>query len=270
MPIKELLNAGRLGQAIEELTQQVKGRPADTSLRVSLFELLCFAGALDRAGKQLEVIATQGSGMVAEVAVQVYRDLLAAEQSRRDVFHGNALPRFLLPPPPYIEAHVLMVKKMQDAPAEALALLPAAEEEFPALPGRIAERSFSSIRDADDRLGPILEVFHGADYVWLPLEQIKQFQVSEPRSIRDLLWARVKIETYDQSVGDVVVPALYVDSYRHPNDQVRLGRLTEWEMVQDQLVWGSGQRMFLIDDREVPLLELRDVQLAPAASQVGA
>ena len=270
MEIRELLNSGHLDQAIEELTRQVKSRPADVSLRVSLFELLCFAGALDRAGKQLEVIGTQGTGAIAEVALQIYRDLLAAERMRREVFHGTALPRFLLPPPPYIESHVLLVKKLQSAPGEALALLPAAEEEFPALQGRIGEQPFSSFRDADDRIGPILEVFHGPDYVWLPLEQIKQFQVSEPKSIRDLLWARVKVETYEQSVGDVVVPALYVDSYQHADEQVRLGRITGWEIVEDQLVHGAGQRVFLIDDREVPLLELRDVQLAPAASQVGA
>jgi type VI secretion system protein ImpE len=260
MTPRELLNAGHLGQAIQELTQQVKARPTDTSLRVFLFELLSFEGAWDRADKQLDVIATQADGAVAELAVQVYRDLIAAERVRRAVFHGDALPKFLLSPPSYIDQSVLLVKKMVAAPKEAVALLPAAEELYPALAGRFGDSLFSTFRDADDRLAPVLEVFHGADYVWLPLEQIGRLQVSEPKSLRDLLWARAKVETYEQSVGDVFVPALYVDTHTHADDQVRLGRMTNWQAIEDQLVCGAGQRVFLVDHEERSLLELRDVQ----------
>lgn len=267
MTFRELLSAGHLTRAVEEATQQVKAKPADTSLRVSLFELLCFEGALDRADKQLEVIAAQTTGPGAELAVQAYRDLLSAERMRRQVFHGDALPKFLLPPPSYVEAHVLMVKKLRAAPAEAIALLPDAEEQFPALSGKTPDKSFSSFRDADDRIAPVLEVFHGAHYVWLPLEQIRHVQVSEPKSVRDLVWARARIETHEQSVGDVFVPALYVDTHSQSNEQVRLGRVTEWQLVDEQLVFGVGQRLFLMDDQEVSLLELRDVQFESAADR---
>ena len=48
--------------------------------------------------------------------------------------------------------------------------LPAAEaeEQYP-LSGRMAIAVPRC--DADDRIAPIPEVFHGADYVWLPIEQ---------------------------------------------------------------------------------------------------
>jgi len=265
MTFRELLDAGDLTGAIEELNRQVKAKPADASLRVSLFELLCFEGDLERAAKQLEVIAVQKSGPAAELAAQQYRDLLDAERMRRNVFHGDALPKFLLPPPPYVEAHVLLIKKLQTSPAEGAALLTAAEEQFPALTGHAGEKAFGACRDADDRIGPVLEVFHGPNYVWLPLEQIAQLQVAEPKSARDLLWARVRVQTYEQSVGDVVVPTLYVDSHRQADQRIRLGRVTEWEMVADLLVRGMGQRVFLLDDREVPFLELRDLQFEAVA-----
>ena len=264
MTFRELLDAGDLGSAIDDLTRQVKARPADTSLRVSLFELLCFTGDLDRAGKQLEVVGAQASGPGGELAVQGYRDLISAERARRDVFHAGALPKFLLPPPPYVEAHVIIIKKLQREPADAVAMLPAAEEQFPALAGATPTQSFASFRDADDRIAPVLEVFHGANYVWLPLEQIAHIQVTEPKSIRDLLWARARVETYEQSVGDVVVPALYVDSHLHGDANVRLGRATEWQLVEEQLVAGVGRRVFLLDDKEVSLLEVRDLQFTMA------
>lgn len=262
MTAKELLDGGRLVEAVQAVTQEVRQRPAETSLRVMLFELLCFEGALDRAAKQLDVIATQGTSIASELAVQVYKDLLVAEQTRHGVFHANALPKFLLTPPAYADHYVLLVKKLQQAPKEAAALLPEAEDAFPAIPGSHAGRAFGAFRDADDRLGPMLEVFHGSDYLWVPIEQIARLQVFEPKSVRDLIWARARLEMVEQSVGDVFIPALYVDTSVNPDQQVRLGRLTSWQTVEDQLVFGAGRRMFLVDGEEQSLLDLRDVTFA--------
>lgn len=269
MTPKELLEVGNLGDAVQELTNQVKSRPADTRLRVSLFELLCFEGAFDRASKQLEVIATQGDGLKTEMAVQVYRDLLTAERVRQQVFHDGALPKFLLSPPPYADQYVVLVKKLAHAPHEAASMLAAAEEQFPAISGRLGDRAFATFRDADDRVAPMLEIFHGSSYVWLPLEQIKRLQVTEPRSLRDLMWAHARVETYEESVGDVFIPVLYADTYTSQNDQVRLGRITEWQALEDQLVYGTGQRVFLVDEHEIPLLDLRDVRFNAPGTTAG-
>jgi type VI secretion system protein ImpE len=271
MTPKELLEIGNLGDAVKELNNQVKAKPADTRLRVSLFELLCFEGAFDRAVKQLDVVAGQGEGtMQSELAIQVYRDLIAAERVRQQVFHDGALPKFLLTPPAYADRYVVLVKKLAKEPKEAATLLAEAEELFPALSGRVGDRAFASFRDADDRVAPMLEVFHGSSYLWLPLEQIKHLQVSEPKSLRDLMWVHARVETYEESIGDVFIPVLYVDTHSHRNDQVRLGRLTEWQALEDQLVYGAGQRVFLVDDQEIPLLELRDVRFDTPSDQAGA
>lgn len=270
MTAKELLDVGRLDDAVRELTTQVKARPADTSLRVFLFELLCFAGEFDRAVRQLDVIAGQGTAVGTELAVQVYRELIAAEAVRQQFFHGDALPKFLLPPPAYIDRYVMLVKALARAPKDAVTMLPEAEEQFPAIAGRVGGREFSSLRDADDRVGPVLEAFHGATYLWLPLEQIRRIEVTAPKSLRDLAWAHARVETYEESVGDVFIPALYVDTARHADAQVRLGRMTQWDAVQDELVCGAGRRVFLIDDEEVSLFELADVQIDPPAGAAGA
>ncbi len=213
MTAKELLTAGQLDEAVRTLTQEVKARPADTSLRIFLFELLCFQGDFDRAVKQLDVIAAQGNVMDTALAVQIYRDLIAAERMRQQVFHDGALPQFFLSPPPYADRYVVLVKKMAQAPGDAVSLLAEAEEQFPATAGRFGDRAFSSFRDADDRLGPVLEVFHEGKYLWLPHAQIRRLQVTQPKSLRDTIWAHAKIETDEGSVGDVFLPALV---RRHP------------------------------------------------------
>src|SRR5438128_2688391 len=95
---RTLFDAGRLGDAVAELTESLRLRPADTGLRTFLFELLCFQGDLDRAEKQLGVLVHQSGDARIALAVQVYGQLLAAERLRRDVFHGQALPKFVTPP----------------------------------------------------------------------------------------------------------------------------------------------------------------------------
>src|SRR5215208_92375 len=141
MTPKELLGAGRLDDAVLQLTQEVKARPADTRLRVFLFELLCFQGEFVRAAKQLEVIDSQGD-VANALAVQVYRDLLAAEEMRRQVFHNGALPKFYLSPPAYADSYVMLVKKLAHSPGEAASLVAAAEEQFPAVGGHLGDRRF--------------------------------------------------------------------------------------------------------------------------------
>lgn len=261
---KQLFDAGRLREAIQSVTQEVKSRPTDVRARTFLFELLCLDGDFDRALKQLDVLASQSANPEDAMAVQVYRDLITAEQTRRAVFHATALPKFFFPPPGYIEAYVVIVQQLAAAPAEAAGRLAAAEEQLPAWTGRYGEELFSSFRDADDRVAGVFEVFHGPNYLWLPIDQVRRIRVDEPRSLRNMIWARAEIETNDASVGSVFLPALYVDTPGHPDDQVRLGRDTDWRVVEDQLVCGAGARQFLVDGREVPLLELRDVQFNAA------
>jgi type VI secretion system protein ImpE len=262
---RALFEAGRLTDAVHELTEQVRSRPADAGLRTFLFELLCFQGDLDRARKQLGVMATQISDPGIELAVQVYEQLLAAEGTRRDVFHGDALPKFVTPPGEHVERYLILLRKMTAPAAEVAALLEQAEEASPEIGGERKGQRFSSLRDADDRVAGVLEVFHGTDYLWVPFDQITRLEIEVPTKLRELMWARARLQVADQPEGEVFIPALYVDSYRHEQETVRLGRSTEWEAWQDQMVIGSGQRVFLVDGQDVSLFDLGDVGFAATA-----
>ena len=93
MTAKELLDAGHLSAAVEQVNQEVRLHPIDSRLRTFLFELLCFAGDFQRAERQLDVISQQDAK--AEVGVQVYRNVLIAEKARRRLFAEGLCPRFL-------------------------------------------------------------------------------------------------------------------------------------------------------------------------------
>ena len=124
MNARELLEAGRLTAAIEALNGELKARPNDLPGRTILFDLLCYAGDLTRAERQLDVIGHQGGGAEAAIGVRFYQNLLAAEKARTRLFAEGVRPRFLLEPPPAVSQHLEALDRIREGRAdEARALL---------------------------------------------------------------------------------------------------------------------------------------------------
>jgi type VI secretion system protein ImpE len=265
MKAKELLDAGRLSAAIDEVTREVKAHPADFRLRTFLFELLAFAGDFERARRQLDVLGTENSKT--EAGTLMYRTVLAAEEARQKVFSSGLRPTFLFGEPSYVHQHLEAINRLrQDRLDEATALLEAAEEARPALSGKLNGQQFGDFRDADDLLGPFLEVFVQEQYVWLPMEQVSRIEVTPPTQLRDLLWIQAKIQGRPGAVGEVFLPVLYPGSSANDNEQIRLGRMTDWETLGDGLVRGVGQRMFFVGEEERALLDIKEITFEQPAA----
>jgi type VI secretion system protein ImpE len=255
---KELLDAADLQGAIDCVTREVKASPLDMQRRTLLFELLCFAGELDRAERQLEVIGSQSAQ--SEIGVQVYRNNIEAERRRKKLFSDGLEPHFLIPPPAYVDELMNAANRAREGHTkEARASLDRAEEESPALRGSFNNREFQHLRDWNDFTAPVLELFVRSDYVWLPFEQIRRIETDAPRHLRDLIWTPARIEARDGTIGEVYIPTLYVNSDRHANDLVRLGRMTEWKTMDEDLFIPQGLRVFMVDDEYKSLLEARSI-----------
>ncbi len=264
MNAKELFDGGNLSGAIEQVTQDVKANPRDLQSRIFLFELLCFAGEYDRARRQLDAVAQTSDDVKVEMGAQLYRSALQAEMARREFFNGtNRMPKFFSEPPAYAVLHVDAARKLnQNQVDEAETLLKASAGARPAIKGRADARPFADFCDGDDLLGPFLEVFFQGDYYWLPFEQIQRIELQSPRTLRDLIWTPVAVQFGERPRCDVFVPALYCGSHQHPDDLVKLGRMTEWKSLGSEFLLGLGQRTFMADDEERPLLEIRTVEFS--------
>ena len=55
--------------------------------------------------------------------------------------------------------------------------------------------------------------------------------MNPPRFPRDLLYVPARLELADEA-GEVFLPALYPGSHEHADDQVRLGRMTDWKALE--------------------------------------
>jgi type VI secretion system protein ImpE len=233
MTALELFNSGRLQEAIQALGEEVRNMPLDNKRRTFLFELLCFAGEYDRAAKHLNLLADSSQG--ASLGALLYRSALHAEKTRQQMFLDRSYP---------------------------------ASKETAEISGTWNGQPLESFCDADERLGGSLEVFVAGSYTWIALEQIASIEIPKPKRLRDLIWTPAVLTAAPAfrslELGEVLLPVLYPLSWKHHDDSVRLGRSTVWEEVEGTLEPASvpcGQKMFLIDDQEIPMLELGRVEL---------
>jgi type VI secretion system protein ImpE len=261
---EELFAAGRLTEAIEAQNAQVRSKPTDQDERFMLFALLCFAGDLERAEKQLDVLAAQDER--ARSGGLVYRALLASELERRMVFSGKSKPVFPPNAPAYASKRLEALALVRSGEYEAAErVLDAAVAETPVPTGKVNGSAFSGFRDYDDVLGSILEVFAGGRCLWIPLDHVRRLTIGEPATALDTLWLPAQLEDADGETAQVYLPALYAGSHERDDAALRTGRRTEW-LERGGLYAGAGQRIFLRGSQEgteeIPALSLRSLEIA--------
>jgi type VI secretion system protein ImpE len=236
MKAKALYQAGKLNEAIESLSAELRDNPTDAQRRTFLFELLCFAGDYDRADKHLNFLSGQSSQ--AQMGAVLYMSALHAERLRHKLFAESDFPT---------------------APVD----------ESKARGGTWNGQPFESIEDSDPRIGARLELFAAGAYLWIPFEHIEVMEFQPPKRVRELLWRPALVRTgpafKDKELGEVMVPVLSPFSWKNKDDQVKLGRATVWETPEGGDPLPQGQKTYLIDGEDIPILELEKIEFrAPA------
>jgi type VI secretion system protein ImpE len=223
--------------AMKALSAELRDNPTDARRRTFLFELLCFAGEWERADKQLEVLGQ--AGPESEMGVLLYRSALFAERQRHDLFQRGELPA-----------------ELEDTGAERN--------------GMVNDKPFTYFADADPRIGARLELFAAGNYLLLPIEHVASIQIPPPKRLRDLIWTPAAVRTTPSfkgsELGEVLLPVLAPFSWRHPEEAVRLGRMTVWEKTDGgEFQVPFGQKVWQVDDEDVPFLELRALEFNSAS-----
>jgi type VI secretion system protein ImpE len=238
MTPKQLFDAGKVRDAQQQLTAYLRDHPTDIGQRTFLFELLCFSGDYERAGKQLSVLS--GGGSQAELGAVLYYAALHAEKTRHET----------------IENQQFSQSANTDSPT-----------------GELNGRPFCSLRDADPDLGARLEVFAAGAYLWIPFKHIASLEMEPPRKLRDTLWRPAMVKTgpgfQGAELGEVLIPAIYPFSWKHPNEAVWLGRVTAWAADDAGTEYPSGQRIWLMDGEEVPFLEINSLEFSSVQPNAG-
>jgi type VI secretion system protein ImpE len=257
----EHFQAGRLQDAVDAALADVKKNPNDTDRRGLLTELLCFVGDWERADKQVDTIGHQDPQAI--VGLSLIRQLIRAEVSRKECFESGRAPELLAEASPAIRQSLegLAALRAGDA-AAAATLLAEAEKLRIAVGGVSGGQKFDDFRDLDDVTAGVFEVLTSTGkYYWIPIERVQTIEFHPPKRPRDLLWRHVEMSVEDGPHGDVYLPAVYfAPGADQLEDQLRLGRGTDWTGGDGAPMRGRGQRMFLVGDEAVSIMQLETIE----------
>jgi type VI secretion system protein ImpE len=262
---RELYRAGKLGDAIAAMNEEVKKNPLDTARRGFLAELLCAAGNFERADKMLEALGVQEPLAVPTIAL--FRQCIRAEQARQQLWTDGRVPDLLGDATPVVRLLLeAVVATREGRAADALRLVAEAEEVRPKPKGTCDGKPFDDFRDLDDMTSAVFEVLTSTGkYFWIPVDRVESVEFRAPARPRDLLWRRAHMIVKDGPDGEVYVPAVYA-GIAEADESARLGRSTDWRGGDTSPVRGVGQRTLLVGEEARPILEITNLVFEVPAS----
>ena len=254
--------------ALKQLTEAVKANPADSKLRVFLFQLLCVLGQWDRALTQLELCAEMDASALA--MREMYREAIRCECLREDVFAGKKSPMLFGEPEGWIALLIESLLRLgRGETAEASRLREQAFADAPATPGKADDQAFGWIADADMRLGPVLEAIINGRYYWVPFSRLLRISIEAPTDLRDFIWVPAQLQFANGGETIALLPSRYPGSSANADGLVALARKTVWDEPEPGVYYGSGQRVFATDVADLAMLDIRTISLEPTQDAEG-
>lgn len=259
MQALNLLNQGKLDEAADAAIDFVRNNPGDAGGREILAELFCLRGDLERADKQCETLLVQQPA--AALSASLLRQLIRAETARRECWHSGRLPDFIGEPGEVCKQTLAALLAIRSGePVQASEILAELAEKQTPHSGTCNGQGFADFRDLDDLCAGLWEVLTSTGkYFWLPVERITNAEFSPVTRPRDLLWRQCTLSVADGPEGVVYIPSLYIDTdLSQPSDE-RLGRATNWVEEDDAPVRGLGQRLFLVGEEELGIMQIETI-----------
>ena len=262
---EKLISAGQLQEALAAVQQEIRANPGDARLRIFLFQLLSVLGQWEKALTQLQVLRDLDADCM--LLAQIFKPVVECEPLREGGFFRPA------------RSHDLWGAGRMDRQvgrcasttrrgkaAAARELREQAFEAAPEIPGKINDRPFQWIADADSRLGPMLEVIISGRYYWVPFFRIRSIRIEPPHDLRDMVWTTAQFTWANGGESPGLIPTRYAGTAGVADSGLRLARRTDWVDKTAETYVGLGQRILATDVEEIPLLEVRSIEFTPAAA----
>lgn len=258
MTAKDLIAAGRLSEARAQLTSEVRTAPSDAGKRTLLFQVLAFLGEWAKAARHLDLIVAMNPK--AETGVQVYKNIINAENQRREVMERERVPDFVTGAPAYLEAYLLAWDKVKEQKLDGAArLYEEIKEQRRPVSGSMNGKRFEGFSDTDTFLSCFLEAIAHDRYIWIPFESIGELSIDPPKNLFDLLWIPARLMTWEGINLHCYLPVLYPDTFMQEDERLKLGRMTDWIRLGGPFSKGVGQHVFQVGEEDVSLLEIREL-----------
>lgn len=258
MSAQEHFQTGRLTEAVQAALTTVKKQPNDLNARFFLAELFCFQGDWERADRQLDTVVKQPAN--ATMRAQLFRHLIRAEIAREQVLSEGRPPELVVPLPLAAQLQLELcaaIRLKQSDDYRNLCDRALAAQTL--VRGNCNGTDFEGLQDLDERFSSTLEVMTASGkYYWVPWSSVRSLAFTPAERPMDLIWRKAQVDVDGGPRGEVYVPV----RYPFPNsetwdDAQRLGRATDWAGDETTVTTGVGQRMLLVGEEAVAIMELK-------------
>lgn len=258
MDAASLLKDGNLADCKAQLFNDIKKDPSNIELRIFLFQLSCINRDWQRADTQLNVLKDLSDSTLA--MVNTYQQLIECELKREKVLTGENTPICFGEPSDWLAYYIKAYQKycLNDI-KQANELLRQGAELAPAISGSINSENFNWLSDGDVRFGPAIEVMLNGGYYWLPLEYVTEINFEAVDDLRDLVWRPANLTLKNKGQLIVFMPVRYPVTTNTTDAQL-LARTCDWQEPTENFYIGNGQRVFVTDQAEYPLLNVNSIK----------
>ncbi len=258
MNAASLLKAGNLAECKAQSFSEIKKDPSNVELRIFLFQLSCINQDWQRAKNQLDVLKDLSDTTLA--MVNTYQQLIECEQKRLTVLRGEKEPVCFGEPSDWLVYYVKAYQQYcKNDIEQANQLLQQGAELAPAISGSVNDQTFEWLSDGDVRFGPSIEVMLNGGYYWLPLEYVAEINFEPVEDLRDLVWRAANLTLKNKGQLIAFMPVRYpINS--NTTDLQLLARSCDWQEPKENFYIGNGQRVFVTDQHEYPMLDIDSIK----------
>jgi type VI secretion system protein ImpE len=274
-----------LQEHLQQTEARIRREPTAPEHRWALVEVLCILGHWDRALSQLQAWAKWMPQSQAQA--HWVRGLIRAEAQRTEVFSGDMAPAPVTDMPDWMrdlakamahnaraenqEADVLRSQALAQAPQRAGVCVWQGGKNGEQT---MQEQAYEWMADSDTRLGPVCEVMVAGAYRWLAFADVAHLSLQAPQRLLDLVWMPAKLQLNSDAgllpaatgrVLHVFLPTRYpiaanASESSATHDALLMSRLTRWREVGETGVFAQGQKTWMSDGIDWPLLDVRELR----------
>jgi len=260
--IQESLKALDLTSAISHCKAAIRKAPTEGELRFMLFQLLSLAADWEGASNQL-IAYSELVGRQSPLPI-VFNHVIQAEVRRKFVFRAEEAPTIFGEPSDWLPYLIQsLTATSRDQFAEAISSRGEALQRAPAISGTLNGEPFSWLMDGDSRISILIEAIINGQYYWVPQNRLRGIHMEPPSQARDAVWAAATLTLENDSEISAFIPVRYPGAQDWSEVGLKLARHTAWESPVENFYLGSGQRVWMTDKGEFPLLETREIIFHP-------
>jgi len=256
-PVGELLAAGDLEGARKTMAKAVGAQPSNDKVRLFYADMLLADQQYEKVDDHLGLISAEDPTM--SFATRLRQQLVRGMIKRQEVFAEGRPPEFRTKPEEAETAALKRLVKLRQGSVDEGA--PPIADSTP-ISGEVDGQRFSSLRDLDDVLAPVLECIDMRGvYYWIPWRDLIAIDLKAPRSLIDTI---LRPATLRPTVGDelnVFIPVIYP----HPSGDLdpgktKLGHITAFDR-STEVIRGIGQKTLGFDQGRRAVMEIQMIVL---------